>query len=86
MCEHVVQGTKYSMAKWIHVGHFAVGGERPVAIEQEIQPLSRPASGACEDKSEFCGHWAAAGETQGMGWHSQVTTGSARLILHALHR
>ena len=35
----VIKGTKWSAAKWIHVGHYAMGGEEPVAIEQASGPL-----------------------------------------------
>jgi prolyl 4-hydroxylase len=49
------------MAKWIHVGHYATGDEKPVAIEQEVQDLPKT-PGACEDDNDFCDTWASTGE------------------------
>jgi prolyl 4-hydroxylase len=58
-----LQGVKYSMAKWIHVGHYATGGEVLVAIEQEVHKVLKP-KGACEDESDFCESWASTGECE----------------------
>jgi prolyl 4-hydroxylase len=51
------------MAKWIHVGHYAAGGEVHVAIEQEVHHVAKP-KGACEDDDDFCGSWASTGECE----------------------
>lgn len=56
-----LQGIKYSMAKWLHVGHYATGSEAPVAIEQGVQHVPKP-KGACEDENDFCDSWASTGE------------------------
>ena len=37
----VVKGTKWSAAKWIHVGKYAVAGEKPVAIDQTLNPVPK---------------------------------------------
>jgi prolyl 4-hydroxylase len=63
LCVHCVslQGIKYSMAKWLHVGHYATAGEAAVAIEQEVQHVPKP-KGACEDDNDYCDSWASTGE------------------------
>jgi len=59
----VVKGTKWSAAKWIHVGRYAVGGEKPVAIDQTLNPVPKThLPGGCEDLHELCEVWAADGE------------------------
>ncbi|WIA30952.1 hypothetical protein OEZ86_001000 [Tetradesmus obliquus] len=57
----VIKGVKYSMAKWIHVGHYATAGEVPIAIEQEVHQIPKT-KGACEDDNDFCDSWASTGE------------------------
>ncbi|KAI7835432.1 hypothetical protein COHA_010678, partial [Chlorella ohadii] len=59
----VIKGYKWSAPKWIHVGHYAVGNEQPVAVKQHIQKAGGP-TGPCEDKDTNCDAWAAAGECE----------------------
>lgn len=54
----VVRGEKWSAAKWIHVGHFALGNERPKEIHQHVQPKHV----GCKDADSKCAEWAAQGE------------------------
>ena len=59
----VIKGVKWSMPKWIHVGHYAMNGERPEAIEQQPQVVPKVKSlDGCDDADDLCEDWAAAGE------------------------
>ena len=40
----VIKGIKWSAAKWVHVGHYATGGERAVALEQKVQDIPKAPS------------------------------------------
>ncbi|GLI66473.1 hypothetical protein VaNZ11_010316 [Volvox africanus] len=62
----VIRGIKWSAAKWIHVGHYAMGGERPESIEQHPQPKIKPQDlpPGCEDSDEMCPEWADSGECE----------------------
>ncbi|GFR44577.1 hypothetical protein Agub_g5852 [Astrephomene gubernaculifera] len=61
----VIRGIKWSAAKWIHVGHYAMGGERPEMIEQHPQPKVRSdLPPGCEDSDEMCPEWAESGECE----------------------
>ncbi|KAG2489490.1 hypothetical protein HYH03_011943 [Edaphochlamys debaryana] len=62
----VIKGVKWSMAKWIHVGHYAMGNEAAETIEQHPQPKvrSQDLPPGCEDSDEMCENWAAAGECE----------------------
>lgn len=61
----VIKGVKWSMPKWIHVGHYAMGGERAEAIEQKPQKLpKRDVPDGCEDLDELCYEWAESGECE----------------------
>jgi hypothetical protein len=54
---------QWSAAKWIHVGHYAMGGEREVPIQQTVQPVPKHgAPDGCEDMDDLCPEWTAAGE------------------------
>lgn len=51
------------MPKWIHVGHYAMGGEQAEAIEQKPQVVPKaPSADGCDDADELCEDWVAAGE------------------------
>jgi prolyl 4-hydroxylase len=58
----VIKGVKYSMPRWIHVGPYAVGGERPVPVRQKIQKPEGP--DGCEDREAGCSEWAVMGECE----------------------
>lgn len=62
----VIKGIKWSAAKWIHVGHYAMGaGERAEAIEQHPQEVPKHTYPVgCEDIEEACYEWAQAGECE----------------------
>ncbi|KAG2443592.1 hypothetical protein HXX76_001943 [Chlamydomonas incerta] len=62
----VIKGVKWSAAKWIHVGHYALGGERPEMIEQHPQPKVRPSDlpPGCDDGDDMCETWAESGECE----------------------
>ncbi|PSC75580.1 putative prolyl 4-hydroxylase 4 [Micractinium conductrix] len=56
----VTKGEKWSAPKWVHVGHYAAGGEKPQRIEQVTQTgLNYP---DCQDQSSSCKSWASSGE------------------------
>ncbi|PRW32905.1 Prolyl 4-hydroxylase subunit alpha-2 isoform A [Chlorella sorokiniana] len=59
----VIKGEKWSAPKWIHVGHYAMGNETPMAVKQHIQKVGGP-SGPCEDKDVNCDAWASTGECE----------------------
>lgn len=48
------------LAQWIHVSHYAMGGEVPVAVRQRPQKVGNLFG--CEDEAEMCEHWASSGE------------------------
>lgn len=59
----VIKGIKWSAAKWIHVGHYAMGGEKWERIEQHPQEVPKHLFPiGCEDIDDMCGEWARAGE------------------------
>jgi len=52
------------------VGHYAMGGEKPMPIKQRPQKVGNVFG--CEDEEEGCEGWAASGESQhtaGIAWH-----------------
>lgn len=58
----VIKGVKWSAPKWVHVGHYAVSGEQPVAIQQVTQ-VDRDYPD-CKDKDAACESWAGNGECE----------------------
>lgn len=59
----VIKGTKWAMAKWIHVGRFAVNGEAPLRIVQADQAMPIPADATeCVDADSSCDSWSVRGE------------------------
>ena len=58
----VIRGIKWSAAKWIHVGHYAMGDEIPQAIQQKVDPIVPQAPGRdgewlqCHGHSYICSH------------------------------
>lgn len=56
----VIKGTKWAATKWIHIGHFALGGERPVPLKQRV--YHREAPEGCKDTHKLCQTWADADE------------------------
>ncbi|EFN51228.1 hypothetical protein CHLNCDRAFT_141231 [Chlorella variabilis] len=58
----VVKGEKWSAPKWIHVGHYAMGGEAAVPVPQHPQKVGNLLG--CEDADENCEQWAANGECE----------------------
>lgn len=60
-CATCVAGTKWSMAKWLHVGRYAVGNELWGAITQMENPMPKPPID-CPDQHENCDGWSLAGE------------------------
>lgn len=56
----VIRGVKISMPKWIHVSHYAVGGEAPVRVEQHPQKVLGP--NGCGNNHPLCEQWAAEDE------------------------
>ena len=46
----------------IHVGHFAMGDERPEYVE--LKPQRVPSADGCDDRDEMCESWAAGGECE----------------------
>ncbi|KDD72104.1 hypothetical protein H632_c3860p0, partial [Helicosporidium sp. ATCC 50920] len=60
----VIKGVKWSAAKWIHVGHFAMDGEKPMGLDLHPQPVHVP---GCEDADDRCPGWAERGECETNG-------------------
>ncbi|KAL4448907.1 hypothetical protein ABPG77_007624 [Micractinium sp. CCAP 211/92] len=58
----VIRGEKWSAPKWIHVSHYAMGGEVPVAVRQRPQKVGNLFG--CKDEAEMCEHWASSGECE----------------------
>lgn len=58
----VIRGEKFAAPKWLHVGHYAMGGETPVPVQQHPQKVGGPLG--CRDDDESCEQWAANGEQQ----------------------
>lgn len=50
------------MAKWLHVGRYAVGNEPRGTIPQVENPIPKPPAVKCPDKFERCEGWSLAGE------------------------
>ena len=83
----VLKGVKWSMPKWIHVGHYAMGpGEREEAIEQKPQEVPKVKSAdGCDDSDDLCEMWVAAGEcTRNAGY--MVRERKQRVSLSCTHR
>lgn len=60
----VIKGEKWSAAKWIHVGHYAMGGEQSQDIKQHVQTMGNNPAGCADKDEEMCPSWAAAGECE----------------------
>ncbi|KAL4857404.1 putative prolyl 4-hydroxylase 4 [Chlorella vulgaris] len=58
----VIRGEKFAAPKWLHVGHYAMGGEAPVPVQQHPQKVGGPLG--CRDVDENCEQWAANGECE----------------------
>ncbi|EFN59988.1 hypothetical protein CHLNCDRAFT_49444 [Chlorella variabilis] len=58
----VIKGVKWSAPKWVHVGHYAVGGEKPQHIQQIPQGDSTYPE--CKNKDAACDSWAGNGECE----------------------
>lgn len=50
------------MAKWIHVGRFAVGREARVTIPQNPNTYNKPKPAGCVDEDTRCEAWSTHGE------------------------
>ena len=59
----VIKGVKWSAPKWVHVGHYAAGGEAPVEIPQHTQVGSGKGVGRWKGGSvgNLCRRGAATG-------------------------
>ena len=55
-------GTKWSMAKWIHVGRYAINNEKHQQIDQTVTSLPPPPKQDCEDHDARCDSWSYRGE------------------------
>ena len=52
-----------SATKWIHVGHYAMGGEAAKTIKRVMYvPPPPPDIPGCVNNNKLCGHWAESGE------------------------
>ncbi|KAL6749839.1 hypothetical protein V8C86DRAFT_2832280 [Haematococcus lacustris] len=61
----VIKGTKWSATKWVHVGHYAMGGEHMEAVHRVMYvPPPPPAIPGCINKQKLCSHWAESGECE----------------------
>jgi prolyl 4-hydroxylase len=58
----VIKGVKWSAPKWVHVGHYATGAEKPEAILQKPQVDQHYPD--CQDKDGMCESWAGNGECE----------------------
>ena len=58
----VIKGVKWSAPKWIHVSHYARGGEKPISVPQHPQKVLGP--NGCTNTNGNCEEWAASGECQ----------------------
>lgn len=56
----VLKGVKWSAPKWIHVGHYARGDERPVRIQHKLNKVLGPKG--CGNNHVKCEEWASMGE------------------------
>lgn len=57
----VIKGVKWSMPKWIRVGHFSVGGEAVRPVRQHPQHVGEL---GCADNNEWCGELRDAGKCE----------------------
>ncbi|KAG2428882.1 hypothetical protein HYH02_014205 [Chlamydomonas schloesseri] len=61
----VIKGVKWSATKWIHVGHYAMPGERSETVKRvQYVPPPPPAVPGCENQHKLCAHWAESGECE----------------------
>ncbi|KXZ50174.1 hypothetical protein GPECTOR_17g810 [Gonium pectorale] len=61
----VIRGVKWSATKWIHVGHYAMSGERMETVKRVIYaPPPPPAVPGCTNQNKLCQHWAESGECE----------------------
>lgn len=58
----VIKGEKWSAPKWVHVGHYAAGGEQAQRIEQVSQTEQHYPD--CKDMQDSCPSWASSGECE----------------------
>lgn len=59
----VIKGEKWSATKWIHVGHYALGGEKAKKITRVYYvPPPPPDVPGCINRHAMCDHWAESGE------------------------
>jgi prolyl 4-hydroxylase len=83
----VIKGIKWSAAKWIHVGHYAMGGEPEVAVQQTVQPVpKRLAPDGCEDLDDLCPEWLAAGECERNNMYMVGTRGRPGKCIKSCNR
>eukprot|EP00201_Polytomella_parva_P009975 CAMPEP_0175066742 /NCGR_PEP_ID=MMETSP0052_2-20121109/16690_1 /TAXON_ID=51329 ORGANISM="Polytomella parva, Strain SAG 63-3" /NCGR_SAMPLE_ID=MMETSP0052_2 /ASSEMBLY_ACC=CAM_ASM_000194 /LENGTH=290 /DNA_ID=CAMNT_0016333503 /DNA_START=318 /DNA_END=1187 /DNA_ORIENTATION=+ len=83
----VIKGTKWSAAKWIHVGHYAMGGEKAERIEQSSENrLKKGSGGKCRDKNEMCEEWSSAGECDSNSVFMVGTDGNPGACLDSCNR
>ncbi|GFR49100.1 hypothetical protein Agub_g10896 [Astrephomene gubernaculifera] len=61
----VIRGVKWSATKWIHVGHYAMGGEREETVHRVMYvPPPPPAVPGCKNTHKLCQHWSESGECE----------------------
>lgn len=61
----VIKGEKWSATKWIHVGHYAMDGERQQAVVRHMYvPPPPPIPENCKNQHDLCDHWAESGECE----------------------
>eukprot|EP00884_Botryococcus_braunii_P009280 jgi/Botrbrau1/18353/Bobra.0179s0078.1 len=60
----VLKGVKWSAAKWIHVGHYAMGNEKPQEVLVKSQVVGKEVAPGvfCKDQNPSCFSWSEAGE------------------------
>lgn len=61
----VIKGEKWSATKWIHVGTYAMGGQRAQKVTRIMYvPPPPPDVPGCVDIHKLCSHWAESGECE----------------------
>lgn len=68
----------------MHIGRYAVAGEKPVRLEAvKFKESKGPKVPGCEDQHDSCDGWAEAGECDKVRWATGWDAGSShRLLAH----
>lgn len=83
----VIKGVKWSATKWIHVGRYAMPGERAVTVTRQIYaPPPPPVVPGCKNAHKLCDHWAEAGECESNPGYMVGTKGMPGACVLACNR